>query len=136
MEECEAVVQYAYAITKQSNVCIEDLGLDSSSAPPFTQFKCRHFSQRVRLARSYYPHTYNMDGFFVCRLKKVGNLCAEDLDNKDMSKEDETIGVGTGLAESSLEEATDTGDWNEEKDELYLACTTEETKGEKTKPKS
>ncbi|MCJ1325347.1 rRNA (cytosine-C5-)-methyltransferase nop2 [Thelotrema lepadinum] len=122
VEECEAVVQYA--LNKRSNVRIEDLGLDDFGIPAFTRFKDKCFTQQMRLARRYYPHTYNMDGFFACRLKKTGHFReAKDLDDEEMLTGGEPLNmgnVGVEKTDSTMEEMTGMEDFDTEENELIL----------------
>ena len=32
----------------------------------------KRFDEKMRWARRYYPHRFNVDGFFVCKLRKMG----------------------------------------------------------------
>lgn len=70
VEENEEVVQYA--LQKRPNVRLVDTGLEFGREG-FAAFRGKQFHPTMRLARRYYPHVHNMDGFFVAKLRKCSS---------------------------------------------------------------
>lgn len=69
VEENEGVVQYA--LSKRPNVKLVETGLVFGKEG-FTAYMGKNFSPSMKLTRRYYPHAYNVDGFFVSKFKKIG----------------------------------------------------------------
>lgn len=69
VEENEEVV--AYALSRRPNVKLVETGLPFGKEG-FTSYMGKSFDQSLKLTRRYYPHTYNVDGFFVAKFKKIG----------------------------------------------------------------
>ena len=51
---------------------IVDTGL-VVGVPGVTSYKKYRFTQSMKLAKRIYPHVHNMDGFFICKLRKYAN---------------------------------------------------------------
>lgn len=69
VEENEAVVQYA--LSRRQNVKLVETGL-TFGVEGFRNFEAKRFSEDMRMTRRFYPHKYNVDGFFVSKIKKIG----------------------------------------------------------------
>lgn len=69
IEENESVVQYA--LSRRPNVKLVDTGL-TFGVEGFKAFEGKSFHESMALTRRFYPHKYNVDGFFVSKLKKMG----------------------------------------------------------------
>lgn len=67
VEENEAVVDYA---VKNRFVRIEDTGINIDSKI-YTKFGENRFHDRIKYCLRVFPHMHNLDGFFVCKLKKL-----------------------------------------------------------------
>ncbi|KAI5962440.1 NOP2 [Candida pseudojiufengensis] len=68
VDENEAVVDYA--LRKRPNVKLVETGL-AIGKEGFTSYRGKHFNSSIKLTRRYYPHTYNVDGFYVAKFKKI-----------------------------------------------------------------
>lgn len=74
VEENEQVVQYV--LNKRPNVRLVPTGLVFGKEG-FTRYQAKRFHPSMKETRRYYPHAYNVDGFFVAKFKKTGPTPAD-----------------------------------------------------------
>ena len=120
VEENEQVVQYALA--KRPNVKLVETGL-TFGVDGFVSYMGKQFDPKMKMTKRYYPHAYNVDGFFVSKFKKVapspGGKAMDGLANKagaggDLVVEDKTPIVAGDEEDDSF------GDFNDSEDEKYI----------------
>lgn len=70
VEENEDIV--SYALKKRPNVKLVETGLDFGT-PGFSAFRGRKYHKDMSLTRRFYPHTHNLDGFFVAKFLKTSS---------------------------------------------------------------
>lgn len=68
VEENEQVVQYA--LSKRPNVKLVETGLPFG-IDGFVSYMGKQFDSKMKMTKRFYPHSYNVDGFFVSKFKKV-----------------------------------------------------------------
>lgn len=115
VEENESVVQYA--LNKRPNVKLVETGL-AFGKEGFTAYMGKSFDKSMKMTRRYYPHAYNVDGFFVSKFKKTG------------PSPKKAVGVPTDTDAQELvdrrpipetEETEDPfGGWDEDEDEQFI----------------
>ncbi|KAL4952749.1 NOL1/NOP2/sun family-domain-containing protein [Aspergillus filifer] len=105
VEENEAVVQYV--LKKRPNVKLVDTGLGDFGTPGFTNYMGKHFDDKMTMTRRYFPHRENVDGFFVCKLKKTGPTPVQKPGEKDATTNGTRTKSTTPTTDSSDSEVVD-----------------------------
>jgi ribosomal RNA methyltransferase Nop2 len=128
VEENEGVVQYV--LRKRPNVKIVDTGLGSFGSEGFKSYMNKKFDDKMNLTRRYFPHRENVDGFFVCKLKKTGPLPKDvgqingsaEVDGKSQAVNGEKdLANGVGDEEQSEAGPNDEfGGFDEEQDQEFI----------------
>ncbi|XBW38668.1 hypothetical protein QEN19_004256 [Hanseniaspora menglaensis] len=113
VEEDEAVIDYA--LRKRPNVKLVDTGL-AIGKEAFTSYRGKKFHKSVSLARRYYPHAYNVDGFFVAKFVKTGPSKFDD--NKSSAKEKEYMAQKELEVEGIIND--DFAEFDDDEDEKYI----------------
>jgi ribosomal RNA methyltransferase Nop2 len=85
IEENEAVIDYAL---RKRDVQVLDAGLSFGDAG-FTRYRDRQFDESLKLSRRVYPHKQNLDGFFICKLKKLSSKIKTKAKNDDEGDADD-----------------------------------------------
>ena len=123
VEENEQVVQYA--LNKRPNVKLVETGL-TFGKEGFVRYMGKVFHPSMKQTRRYYPHAYNVDGFFVAKFKKTGPTPATAVGVKSgedrksrIEKDDEAVDKTPLVAEEDKQD-DDFGGWDDEEDEKYI----------------
>lgn len=123
VEENEQVVQYA--LNKRPNVKLVSTGLVFGKEG-FTRHMGKIFHPSLKETRRYYPHAYNVDGFFVAKFKKTGpttpNMVMSNgvhKHGKDVVDDGEEVDVTPVVDEEKEEEEAFAG-FDEEEDAKYM----------------
>lgn len=119
VEENEQVVQYV--LGKRPNVKLVPTGLPFGREG-FTKLGGKVFHLSMKETRRYYPHAYNVDGFFVAKFKKVGPTkvgaaASEGAESKVEKQAEASIDKAPVLDE---EKEDDFGGWDASEDEKYM----------------
>ncbi|OTA65205.1 cytosine-5--methyltransferase NCL1 [Hypoxylon sp. EC38] len=127
VEENEQVVQYA--LNKRPNVKLVSTELPFGKEG-FTSYMGKKFDPSLRLTRRYYPHTYNVDGFFVAKFQKIGPTPANLVKDKPSQAasvrhtEEEVIDKTPIAADENVPEGArgqdDFGGFDDDEDEKYM----------------
>ena len=121
VEENEQVVQYA--LRKRSNVRLVETGL-VFGRDGFVNHMGKAFDARMKMTKRFYPHAYNVDGFFVSKFQKIGpspSGQASGGDVVDAHPSDFTVPLEPSAAvEENGEADGDFGGFDEEEDQGYI----------------
>ncbi|KAG5949203.1 hypothetical protein E4U53_005946 [Claviceps sorghi] len=123
IEENEQVVQYA--LSRRPNIRLVDTGL-AFGKEGFTSFMGKKFDASLRLTRRYYPHTYNVDGFYVAKFKKIGpspSKAGGSVSATNHHQEDDTnllVDRTPISTEEGPAKTDDFGGWDDEEDKAYM----------------
>lgn len=113
VEEDEMVVDYA--LRKRPNVKLVEAGL-AIGKEGFTSYRGKKFHPSLKLTRRYYPHTYNVDGFFVAKFQKIGPSPHDD--NQATPREKELAARQEAAEEGIIH--SDFANFDNEEDEKYI----------------
>jgi ribosomal RNA methyltransferase Nop2 len=122
VEENEQVVQYA--LSKRPNVRLVETGL-TFGKEGFTAYMGKMFDAKMNMTRRYYPHAYNVDGFFVAKFKKVGPSPGSGVSgasNGTSTKTDsaDELNIDKRPIAETEEDEDDFGGFDEKEDQEYI----------------
>ena len=128
VEENEQVVQYA--LSRRPNVRLVETGL-TFGVEGFVSYMGKKFHPKMRMTRRYYPHAYNVDGFFVSKFKKfapspAGGAAASgatkdaDADGNDGVECVNLHDKGAGEDGEAVEKDIPFGGFDDGEDEAYI----------------
>ncbi|KAI9903283.1 hypothetical protein N3K66_002635 [Trichothecium roseum] len=127
VEENEQVVQYA--LSRRPNVRLVETGLPFGKEG-FTSFMGKRFHPSLKMTRRYYPHTYNVDGFFVAKFQKFGPSPAKGGAGKADKADDDVVVDKTPISTDAESEAEsrkggdgggdDFGGFDDDEDKEYM----------------
>jgi ribosomal RNA methyltransferase Nop2 len=122
VEENEQVVQYA--LNKRPNVKLVSTGLVFGKEG-FTRHMGKIFHPSMKETRRYYPHAYNVDGFFVAKFKKTGPtkagmVSANGSNGVSKNLEAEEVVDQTPIVNDEVGEDDGFGGFDEDEDEKYI----------------
>ena len=130
VEENEQVVQYV--LNTRPNVKLVETGLVFGKEG-FTSYMGKKFHPNMKLTRRYYPHAYNVDGFFVAKFKKTGPTPLNAVKAQGQAKKSKGVANGannhvdeetavdrTPIEVENKEEKDDFGGFDEEEDQSYI----------------
>ena len=131
VEENEQVVQYA--LNKRPNVKLVSTGL-AFGREGFVKYQSKRFHPSMKETRRYYPHAYNVDGFFVAKFKKTGPTpanavraqgSAEAKQMNGTSTQDEEVELDADVGTVDDEEVDGEGEgafggWDDDEDAQYI----------------
>lgn len=113
VDENEAVVDYA--LRKRPNVRLVETGLQIGKEG-FTSYRGKHFHSSISMTRRYYPHTYNVDGFYVAKFKKIAPS-PHDI-TKSGAKEKESLARAEAIEEGIIHD--DFAEFEEDEDKELI----------------
>ncbi|CCU80801.1 RNA m(5)C methyltransferase [Blumeria hordei DH14] len=121
IEENEGVVQYA--LNKRPNVKLVETGLIFGKEG-FTSIMGKNFDASMKMTRRYYPHTHNVDGFFVAKFRKTGPTAKAITEKNERGNSNHHDESSARIEAAEDEEASGSqdsfGGWNDSEDEKYL----------------
>ena len=127
VEENEQVVQYV--LNKRPNIKLVPTGLVFGKEG-FVRYQSKRFHPTMRETRRYYPHAYNVDGFFVAKFKKTGPTSANAVRAQGSAESKQANGHATAVEDDmeldgevalGAEEGEDAfGGFDDEEDAQYI----------------
>lgn len=116
VEENEQVVEYA--LRKRPNVKLVETGLVFGKEG-FTAYMGKTFHSSMKMTRRYYPHAYNVDGFFVSKFKKFGPSPKGSVGER-VAVAEEVVDKRPVPENDEVAEEDEFGGFDEEEDNEYI----------------